>query len=96
MKVLVINAGSSSLKYQVIDMESQKVLTKGLCERIGIDGRHTNKTDGKKFEEEVKMSNHSEALKVVVDCLLSDRVPTIKSLSDIEFSMPARYIKIQF
>ena len=84
MKVLVVNAGSSSLKYQVIDMENQKVLTKGLCERIGIDGRHTNKTDGKKFEEEVKMNNHSDALQVVVNCLLSDKVPAIKSLADID------------
>ena len=49
MKILVINAGSSSLKYQVMDMETEKVITKGLCERIGIDGRHTNKTDGNKY-----------------------------------------------
>ena len=67
MKVLVINAGSSSLKYQVLDMENEKVITKGLCERIGIDGRHTNKTAGNKFVEEVEMKNHSQALKVVID-----------------------------
>ena len=84
MKILVINAGSSSLKYQVIDTEGNKVLTKGLCERIGIDGRHTNKTNGGKFVEEVAMPNHSAALKVVVDCLLSDNVPTISALSDID------------
>lgn len=83
MKVLVINAGSSSLKYQVIDMENEKVITKGLCERIGIDGRHTNKTSGGKYVEEVTMKNHSDALKVVVDCLLSDKVPAITDLSDI-------------
>ncbi len=83
MKVLVINAGSSSLKYQVIDMENEKVITKGLCERIGIDGRHTNKTNGGKYVEEVTMKNHSDALKVVVDCLMSDKVPQISSLSDI-------------
>ncbi len=83
MKVLVINAGSSSLKYQVIDMENEKVITKGLCERIGIDGRHTNKTSGGKYVEEVTMKNHSDALKVVVDCLLSDKVPAITGLSDI-------------
>ena len=83
MKILVINAGSSSLKYQVVDMETEKVITKGLCERIGIDGRHTNKTDGNKYVEEVKMSNHSDALKVVVDCLVSDKVPGITSLKDI-------------
>jgi acetate kinase len=84
MKVLVVNAGSSSLKYQVMDMETEKVITKGLCERIGIDGRHTNKTDGKKFEEEVEMKNHTQALKVVMDCLLSERVPAISSLEDID------------
>ncbi len=84
MKILVINAGSSSLKYQVIETEGGKVLTKGLCERIGIDGRHTNKTNGGKFVEEVAMPNHSEALKVVIDCLLSDKVPAILSLSDID------------
>ncbi len=84
MKILVINAGSSSLKYQVIDTEKDEVLTKGLCERIGIDGRHTNKTNGKKLVQEVTMKNHSEALKVVVDCLVSDAVPTISSLSDID------------
>lgn len=84
MKILVINAGSSSLKYQVIDSESEKVLTKGLCERIGIDGRHTNKTNGEKFVEEVTMKNHSDALKVVTDCLVSDHVPTINSLSEID------------
>lgn len=84
MKILVINAGSSSLKYQVIDSEKGEVLTKGLCERIGIDGRHTNKTNGNKFVEEVSMKNHSEALKVVIDCLVSDKVPAINSLADIE------------
>ncbi len=83
MKILVINAGSSSVKYQVIDSESGKVITKGLCERIGIDGRHTNKTSGEKYVEEVSMKNHSEALKVVINCLLSDKVPAISSLSDI-------------
>ena len=84
MKVLVINAGSSSLKYQVMDMDTKKVLTKGLCERIGIDGRHTNKTNGSKFVEEVEMKNHSDALKVVIRCLESDTVPTISSLKEID------------
>ena len=84
MKVLVINAGSSSLKYQLMDMDSERVITKGLCERIGIDGRHTNKTNGNKYVEEVAMPNHTEALKVVFDCLLSDKVPEITSLKDID------------
>ena len=84
MKVLVINAGSSSLKYQLMDTENDKVITKGLCERIGIDGRHTNKTDGKKYVEEVSMPNHTEALKVVFACLESDKVAEVKSLKDID------------
>lgn len=83
MKILVINAGSSSLKYQVMDMENQRVITKGLCERIGIDGRHTNKTNGKKHVEEVAMPTHTEALEVVIKCLESDVVPEIASLKDI-------------
>ena len=84
MKVLVVNAGSSSLKYQVMDMDTEKVITKGLCERIGIDGRHTNKTNGKKLEENVEMKDHTQALKVVMDCLLSDAVAEIESLKDID------------
>ena len=84
MKVLVINAGSSSLKYQLMDTNGDKVITKGLCERIGIDGRHTNKTNGKKYVEEVSMPNHTEALRVVFDCLLSDMVEEVKSLKDID------------
>jgi len=84
MKILVINAGSSSLKYQVIDTTSATVITKGLCERIGIDGRHTNKTNGGKDVQEVTMKNHSEALKVVMDYIVSDKVAGISSLSDIE------------
>ena len=84
MKVLVINAGSSSLKYQLMDTENDKIITKGLCERIGIDGRHTNKTDGKKHVEEVAMPNHTEALKVVFACLESDKVAGVKSLKDID------------
>lgn len=84
MKVLVVNAGSSSLKYQLMDTDVQKVITKGLCERIGIDGRHTNKTNGKKTVEEVAMPNHTEALKVVFNCLVSDVVPEVTSLKDID------------
>jgi len=84
MKILVINAGSSSLKYQVIDTAEEKVITTGLCERMGIAGRHTNKTNAKKDVQEVTMSNHSEALKVVMDYIVSDKVDGISSLSDIE------------
>lgn len=84
MKILVINAGSSSLKYQVIETATNKVITKGLCERIGIDGRHENKTDGVKTVEEVTMKNHGDALKVLIDFIVSDKVPAIHSLADIE------------
>ena len=84
MKVLVINAGSSSLKYQVMDMDTDKVITKGLCERIGIDGRHTNKTNGNKDVQEVSMPNHTEALKVVLDYIVSDKVDAIASLDEID------------
>lgn len=84
MKILVINSGSSSVKYQVVDSITKVVITKGLCERIGIDGRHTNKTDGKKTVEEVTMKNHGEALKTVIDFILSDKVPQISSLKEIE------------
>ena len=84
MKVLVINAGSSSLKYQLMDTKDDRVITKGLCERIGIDGRHTNKTNGKKDVQEVIMKNHSDALKVVMDCLLSDKVKDIFEKLDNE------------
>ena len=84
MKILVINAGSSSLKYQVIDTAESKVITKGLCERIGLDGRHENKTNGVKDKQEVTMRNHSEALRVVMDYIVSDKVPAISSLKEIE------------
>lgn len=84
MKILVINAGSSSLKYQVIDTAESKVITKGLCERIGLDGRHENKTNGVKDKQEVTMKNHSEALRVVMDYIVSDKVPAISSLKEIE------------
>lgn len=84
MKILVINAGSSSLKYQVIDTAESKVITKGLCERIGLDGRHENKTNGVKDKQEVTMRNHSDALRVVMDYIVSDKVPAISSLKEIE------------
>ena len=65
MKVLVINAGSSSLKYQLIDMENEQLLAKGLCERIGIDGhlKHTPLVGGKPvFNEDIPLPSHAEAI----------------------------------
>ncbi len=84
MKVLVINCGSSSLKYQLIDSESEKALAVGLCERIGIDGRlnHTP-AGGEKVVIEAPMENHEAAIKMVLDALIDVSHGVIKSLSEI-------------
>ena len=86
MNVLVINAGSSSLKYQLMDPQEQKILAKGLCERIGIDGRLTHKvpsTDGK-YTFEIPMPTHSEAIQAVLNALTSPDHGVIKSMSEID------------
>jgi len=86
MNILVINAGSSSLKYQLMDPETQDVLAKGLCERIGIDGRLTHKvpaTNGK-YEFEIAMPTHAEAIQAVIDALLSAEHGVIKSMDEID------------
>lgn len=85
MKVLVINAGSSSLKYQLIDMENENVLAKGNCERIGIDGGIiTHKLpDGRSKVLSVNMSNHTEAFMNVKDMLLDNEVGVIKKLNEV-------------
>ena len=71
MKVLVVNAGSSSLKYQLFDTDSSRVLAKGNCERIGIEGsRIIHKTQGKdQFIKEGALEDHSQAMKLVVETL---------------------------
>lgn len=86
MKVLVVNAGSSSLKYQLFDTSESKILAKGNCERIGIDGsRIIHKTLGKEeYVKEQPLQNHSEATKLVVETLLDDTVGCIKSVDEIE------------
>ena len=85
MKVLVINCGSSSLKYQVIDSESEEVLAKGLCERIGIDGRLVyEKTGEDKEVTEAAMPTHKEAIGMVLDALQNPKTGVIKDLSEIE------------
>ena len=67
MKIFVVNAGSSSLKYQLIDMDDKSVIVKGLCERIGIDGIiKLQKPDGSKFEAEYNMPDHTTAFKKVM------------------------------
>ena len=87
MKVLVINAGSSSLKYQLIDMETEAVLAKGLCERIGIDGhlKHTPLVGGKPvFNEDIALPTHSEAIAAVIDKLTSAEYGVVASMSEID------------
>ena len=85
MKILVINAGSSSLKYQLIDMTTKEVMAKGLCERIGLDSPKLNHTPaGKdKLVFEVEMPTHEEAIKLVLDALCDKDHGVIGSLSEI-------------
>lgn len=84
MKILVINAGSSSLKYQLIDMQTEKVLAKGGCERIGIPGSLLKaKGNGKEKLYEQDMPNHKIAIKLVLDALLDREIGVIKSMKEI-------------
>ena len=86
MNVLVINCGSSSLKYQLIETDSETVLAKGLCERIGIDGSaitHTPK-GGDKVTTTVPMKDHTDAVKLVIEKLTDANVGVIKSLDEID------------
>ncbi len=85
MKVLVINAGSSSLKFQLIDMANESVLAKGNCERIGTDGSFIGyKTaDGGKVEKKTEMKNHTQAFEAVKDSLLDPAVNAISDLSEV-------------
>ena len=84
MNVLVINCGSSSLKFQLIDSESEKVLAKGLCERIGIDGSLTYQpAGGEKVKSEKDMPTHTEAIKYEIDALTDSETGVVKSLDEI-------------
>lgn len=85
MKVLVINCGSSSLKFQLIDSDSEKVLAKGLCERIGIDGGMvTYQSEGKdKIKKNADMPDHTQAVKLVIDALMDKENGVISSLDEI-------------
>lgn len=85
MKILVINCGSSSLKYQLIDMEHEDVMAKGLCERIGIEGsKLTHEAEGKeKYVIENPMPNHTVAIKMVMDALVDENYGVIKDTSEI-------------
>ena len=84
MKILVLNAGSSSLKYQVIDMETEEMLVKGNYERIGQDNSFlTHKVNGIKHKFEHQVSNHEEALKFIMSRLFNDHYGVIKSLDEL-------------
>ena len=86
MKVLVINAGSSSLKYQLLDTNTQEVLAKGLCERIGIDGKFTYKAPGKPTVDaaDVSMPTHAEAIQAVLTALVNPNGGVISSMKEID------------
>lgn len=84
MKVLAVNAGSSSLKYQVIDFDTKEVLAKGLCERIGIDGHLVAKRAGDTFDHQVAMPTHREAIEAVFASLTSAKEGIVSSLSEID------------
>ena len=84
MNVLVINAGSSSLKYQLMNPETGDVSAKGLCERIGIDGRLTHNANGVKTVKEIPMPTHGEAIASVMDALVDAQIGVIKSVEEID------------
>lgn len=84
MNVLIINAGSSSLKYQLMDPESGEVSAKGLCERIYIDGRLTHKVGDKKVVKDIPMPTHSQAIAAVLDILVDPVDGVIKSVDEID------------
>lgn len=86
MNILVINCGSSSLKYQLIDSESEKVLAKGLCDRIGISGSAITHqpAGGEKVTIEVSMPDHTEAVRLVIEKLTDASVGAVSSLSEID------------
>ena len=86
MNILVINAGSSSLKYQLFDMSTETTLAKGLCDRIGIDGhlKHTPESNGKPvFDSDIPLPSHAEAIKAVIEKLTSNDYGVVETLSEI-------------
>ncbi|BFL47632.1 acetate kinase [Lactonifactor longoviformis] len=85
MNVLVINCGSSSLKFQLINSDTEAVLAKGLCERIGIDGRLVYQpADGEKEVTEAAMPTHKQAIQMVLDALMNEKTGVIKSLTEVD------------
>ena len=85
MNVLVINCGSSSLKFQLINAENEDLIAKGLCERIGIDGSQLvySPTGGEKTTKSVPMPDHTTAVKLVLEALCDSQIGVVKSLSEI-------------
>jgi acetate kinase len=84
MKILVVNAGSSSLKYQLFDMDSGEVLAKGLCERIGIDGKITHKRPDKEdYAKEVELKDHKAAIELVLSLLTDSELGVVASADEI-------------
>ncbi len=84
MKIFVVNAGSSSLKYQLIDMENEQVLAKGLCERIGVTGSITHKAaDGRVYSADTAMPTHTEAFEAVVYALTKSDAKVIDSFDEV-------------
>ena len=85
MKVLVINAGSSSIKYQLIDMTNETLLAKGQCDRIGIDGGNFKQSNhkGDTYKVDVQIANHGEGIKLIVDALTDKEHGVIESMSEI-------------
>lgn len=85
MKILVVNAGSSSLKYQLIEMENESVLAKGVCERVGLDGSLlVHKGSGDEVRLPIAMPTHAEAIKAVLDALVDKKHGVISSMAEIE------------
>lgn len=85
MKVLVINSGSSSLKYQLIDMETENVIAKGICERIGIEGsKLTHKARGQEFVIDKAMPDHNVAVALVLEALTDGKLGVVSSMDEID------------
>ena len=84
MKIMSINAGSSSLKFSLFNMDNEEVLATGIFERIGIEGSfYTIKFNGEKVEQEIEVNNHEEAVKILMEKLVSLEI--ISSLFSLEF-----------
>ena len=85
MNILVINCGSSSLKFQLINSESEQCIAKGLCERIGIDGSMITYTPagGEKEKNVIPMADHTDAIRLVLEALTNEKTGVVKNLDEI-------------